>query len=142
MTASRYDAALKAFESWLALRDSTMEKLMLASVAPGLVGACIAYLRSVGQDRHLSAYAANTFAAALRRYVLLASSVGFPCVDYRSIMRPMWRVVRSWNLAVPPEFRQPVPGVIALALAAWAWGSGHLRFMVTVLLGHHCLLRP
>ena len=142
MTASRYDAALKAFESWLALRDSTMEKIMLASGAPGLVGTGIAYLRSVGQDRHLSAYAANTFAAALRRYVLLASSLGFPCVDYRSIMRPMWRVVRSWNLAVPPEFRQPVPGVIALALAAWAWVSGHLRFMVTVLLSHHCLLRP
>lgn len=114
-------------------------------LGPGLgklVYLAVNYLRSTFNSGDLTVYGANTFAAALRRYLLLASSCGYFIPDVRAIMRPIWRVVRSCNLALPPEFRAPVPARVALALAAWGWTTGRVRFAIMTLLAHHCLLRP
>ena len=45
-------------------------------------------------------------------------------------------------MAVPPEFRAPVPATAALAVAMWAWVMQEIEFAMTVLMAHHCLLAP
>ena len=50
--------------------------------------------------------------------------------------------MRAFHLAVPPEFRAPVPATAAVAVAMWAWVMQEIEFAMMVLMAHHCLLRP
>lgn len=60
----------------------------------------------------------------------------------RAALAPVWRVVRNWRLALPPEFRTLVPAALAIAIATWASAAEHWGFAAMTLLGHHALLRP
>ena len=90
----------------------------------------------------LSTYHGNTFVAALRRLLLLFQLTGGPVTDVRSTLAPLWRLMRAFHLAVPPEFRAPVPATAAVAVAVWAWVMQDIEFAVMILMAHHCLLRP
>ena len=50
--------------------------------------------------------------------------------------------MRGFHLAVPPEFRAPVPATAAVAAAMWAWVMQEIEFAVMVHMAHHCLLWP
>ena len=50
--------------------------------------------------------------------------------------------MRAFHLAVPPEFRAPVPATAAVAVAMWAWVIQEIEFAMVVLMAHRCLLRP
>ena len=84
----------------------------------------------------LSAHHGNTFVAALRQLLLLFQLTGGPVTDVRSTLAPLWRLMRAFHLAVPPEF------TAAVAVAIWAWVQQEIEFAVMVLMAHHCLLRP
>jgi len=142
LTASRYDKALDEFEQWLGYRSLNIPQVLFQDGIGKLVHLAIDYLRAAFRGSSLTSFGANTFAAALRRYLIIACSLGFFVPDVRGAMQPVWRIIRSWNLALPPEFRNPVPAQVALALATWAWATGKLRFGIMTLLAHHCLLRP
>eukprot|EP00974_Lingulodinium_polyedra_P053326 5123109-Lingulodinium_polyedra.AAC.1 len=68
--------------------------------------------------------------------------MGYPVGDVRAGLQPLWRVLRAWHLALPQEFRKPVPHQLARALGLYGMTHGHLDFAVVVLLSHHALLRP
>ena len=99
------------------------------------------YLRVCHATGELSAYHGNTFVAALRRLLLLQLS-GRPVTDVRSTLAPLWRLMRAFHLAVPPEFRATVPATAAVVVAMWAWVMQEIEFAMMVLMAHHCLLRP
>ena len=63
----------------------------------------------------LSSGAAGSLVAALRRLVLLAVSLGASVPDSTLHFRALWRLHKSWLLAVPPEFTTPVDFKLALA---------------------------
>eukprot|EP00971_Amphidinium_carterae_P068063 1347244-Amphidinium_carterae.1 len=107
-----------------------------------VVRQAICYLRTNFQSNELTGTGANYLGASLRRWALLTSSLGVPVGDVRSLMQPYWRVVRAWHLALPPDFRAPVPATLALALAVWGYTREDVAFALLVVLGHHCLLRP
>ena len=65
-----------------------------------------------------------------------------PIGDLRALMRPLWRVHRSWALAVPYGFRTPVPVTGALGLAMASFALGWYRCFVAILLSFRWLLRP
>ena len=101
------------------------------------------YLRVCHATGELSAYHGNTFVAALRRLLLLFQLTGGPVTDVRSTLAPLWRLMRgAFHLAVPPEFRAPVPATAAVAVAMWAWVMQEIEFAVMSVMAHHCLLRP
>lgn len=141
-TAQRYNAAFAEFDRYLRAKGTDAITLVSQNGAENLVVHGIGYLRYLFTSNQLTSFGANTFAASLRRFFLLATSLGGAVPDVRNLMRPLWRAVRSYHLAVPPEFRTPVPIQVALALAVWAWLAGHRRFALCVLLGFHCFLRP
>ena len=70
--------------------------------------ACIQYLRACFASGSLGPGQAGTLISGLRRDVLPARSCGADLEDDHSVFRTLWRVHRSWSLAVPVEFRTPV----------------------------------
>ena len=82
---------------------------------------------------------AGTLISGSRRHVLLARSCGAGLEDHQSVFRTLWRVHRSWSLAIPAEFRTPVSHEIVWSVATSAWVHNVPR---TFLLSFHCLLRP
>ena len=65
---------------------------------------CIQYLRACFASCSLGPGQAGTLISGLRPNVLLARSCGADLEDYQSVFRTLWRVHRSWSLAVPAEF--------------------------------------
>ena len=123
LTATRYNKALDEIEQWLGYRSLNIPQVLFQDGIGKLVHLTIDYLRAAFRGSSLTSFGANTFAAALRRYLIIACSLGFFAPDVRGAMQPVWRIIRSWNLALPPEFRNPVPAQVALALATWAWAT-------------------
>ena len=72
----------------------------------------------------LSSGAAGTLVTVLRRLVLLAVSLGASVPDSALHFRVLWRLHKSWLLAVPPEFRTFVDFKLALAAAVFATVPG------------------
>ena len=62
--------------------------------------------------------------------------------DRQSVFRTLWRVHRSWSLAIPAEFRTPVSHEIVLRAAISAWLHNVPELSLLTLLSFHCLLRP
>jgi hypothetical protein len=141
-TATKYNRAIEKFETWLGYRDRSLQSIMMNQGAATVIQLAVEYVRSLGRAGELTTFGANSFGAGLRRFLLLSISLGFAVIDIKSVMLPLWKIIRSLHLALPPEFRAPVPSYGALALCTWAWVSGHYRFVVITLLAHHCLLRP
>eukprot|EP00971_Amphidinium_carterae_P195176 3873124-Amphidinium_carterae.1 len=141
-TADRYHQSLVAFEMWLGSQGLQLQGILQAEGLADVIRHAIRYLRSTYLSEDLTPSAANYLGASLRRFALLTSSLGFSLGDVRAQMQPYWRVVRSLHLAIPPEFRAPVPAALALALALWGFLRDDIPFALLVLLGHHCLLRP
>eukprot|EP00971_Amphidinium_carterae_P187688 3725056-Amphidinium_carterae.1 len=120
-TADRYHQSLAAFESWLGSQGLQLTGVLHKDGLAEAVRHAIRYLRCTFISEELTPSAANYLGAALRRFALLTSSLGFSLGDVRAQMQPYWRVVRSLHLALPPEFRAPVPATLALSLALWGF---------------------
>ena len=142
LTATRYAAELRSFEAYLGVRGLQLESLLLEGGIGTVVMQAGNYLRVCHATGELSAHHGNTFVAALRRLLLLFQLTGGPVTDVRSTLAPLWRLMRAFHLALPPEFRAPVPATAAVAVAMWAWVQQEIEFAVMVLMAHHCLLRP
>ena len=74
--------------------------------------------------------------------MLLARSCGADLEDHQSVFRTLWRVHRSWSLAIPAEFRTPVSHEIVLSAAMSAWLHNVPELSLLTLLSFHCLFRP
>ena len=74
--------------------------------------------------------------------MLLAASLGVELGSIQDVLKPAWRTIRSWKLAMPPEFRAPAPLELVAAIALYAWVHHEFQFVVMCLLQFHCLLRP
>ena len=142
LTATRYATELRSIEGYLGVRGLQLESLLLEAGTGAVVMQAGNYLRVFHATGELSSYHENTFVAALRRLLLLFQLTGGPVTDIRSTLAPLWRLMRAFHLAVPPEFRAPVPATAAVAVAMWAWVQQEIEFAVTVLMAHHCLLQP
>ena len=142
MTATRYATELRSFEGYLGVRGLQLESLLLEAGIGALVLQAGNHLRVCHATGELFAYHGNTFVAALRRLLLLFQLTGGPVTDVRFTLAPLWRLMRAFHLAVPPEFRAPVPVTAAVAVAMWAWVQQEIEFAMMVLMAHHCLLRP
>eukprot|EP00973_Karenia_brevis_P076800 10666853-Karenia_brevis.AAC.1 len=57
----------------------------------------------------------NGWLVAAWRFLLLAGALGFNVGDVGQLLRPIWRLLRTWHLSLPPEFRAPVPLELMLA---------------------------
>lgn len=79
---------------------------------------------------------------ACRNSNLGARALGGQVAEQDAQFKPLWKLLRSWRLAVPAEFRQPVEHRVALAPASYLRVCGPSRLCCLVLLGLHCLLRP
>ena len=91
----------------------------------------------------MSSSSAGTFCSSVRRFLHLAESAGFVLgCDLKTAMRPLWRVQKSWEVLVPPEFRCPVPVYASVAIAMAAFARGWYKMGILVLVSFHCLLRP
>lgn len=141
-TARRYDEAVRRFKDWLALRGMNLLNILEREGMPRLAAEAVSYLREGFREGTLSSYGVNNMVAGLRRLLLLAGGLGASVGDVRAALAPIWRVVRSWHIALPPEFRAPVPAALAVAIATWGCTVGHWGFAAITLLGHHALLRP
>ena len=73
---------------------------------------------------------------------LLVRSCGADVEDHQSVLWTLWRVRRRWSIAIPAEFRAPVPHEIALSVAVSAWLHKVPELSFLKLLSFHCLLRP
>ena len=142
ITAKRYSDAVQKFEDWLALRGRGITSLLMEEGTDALLSDLVTYIREGFREHTLTSSGVNYCVAGVRRYLLLAAALGAHLGDIRSAMAPVWRVVRSWHLALPPEFRMPVPSHIAVALATWAAACDQWPLALITLLGHHALLRP
>eukprot|EP00971_Amphidinium_carterae_P212663 4220478-Amphidinium_carterae.3 len=120
-TADRYHQTLLAFEAWLGSQSLQLTGVLHTDGLAEAVRHAIRFLRCTFISEELTPSAANYLGAALRRFALLTSSLGFSLGDVRAQMQPYWRVVRSLHLALPPEFRAPVPATLALSLALWGF---------------------
>lgn len=100
------------------------------------------YLREAFRSEDVGAGHVGTLISALTRLVHLTRALGGTVADHDEHFKPLWRLLRSWRLAVPAEFRRPVEVRLALALASYFWVCGPARLCWLVLLGFHCLLRP
>ena len=69
---------------------------------------------------------AGTLIWVLRRLVLLAKTCGADLKDHQSVFRTLWRVHRSWSLAIAAEFRTPVSHEIVLSVAVSASSQNFL----------------
>ena len=90
----------------------------------------------------LSASQVGTLLAALRRYITLVRTLGGDLPDPTSHFSVLWFLHRSWALAIPCEFRTPVPHSVALAVAVTSWLLAWPVLSFLTLLSFHCLLRP
>ena len=96
------------------------------------------YLRSSAE---LSTSQVGTLISGLRRYVNLVRSLGGALPDSSSHFSVLWRLHRSWSLAIPRGFRTPVPHDVALAVTVTSWLAGWRELALLTLLKFHCLLR-
>ena len=74
--------------------------------------------------------------------MLLARSCGVDLEDHQIALRTLWRMHRSWSLAIPAEFRTPVSHEILLSVAVSAKLQNVPELSLLTLLSFHCLLRP
>ena len=142
-TALRYEEAFADFEVFLSWRSRDPIAILRHEGARALVTAAAEYLYAQYREMKLSSSSAGTFCSAVRRFLHLAESAGFELhCDIKSAMRPLWRVQKSWETLVPPEFRSPVSVQGALALTVAAITRGWYKTAVLILISFHCLLRP
>ena len=80
--------------------------------------------------------------SAVRRWLMLLGALGQPIPDLVSVLRPLRRMLRVWEIMTPSEFRRPVWRQVALSLAALALLEGRPRVCILILLQFHGLLRP
>ena len=141
-SAARYANALLEFEQFLAVRDIKSVSELARAGLPCLVDWTVRYLRASFYGGCLSASQVWTLLAALRRYVTLVRTLGGDLPDPTSHFSVLWRLHRSWALAIPCDFRTPVPHSVALAVAVTSWLLGWPVPSLLTLLSFHCLLRP
>ncbi len=126
-TALRYHQALQQFGEYLRLHDRDLNDMLLGRLSQ-VVASCTNYMRQAYSRHELSPGAAGTLIAALKRYILLAVSLGVALPDPRPALAPFWRLHRPWALQVPPEFRHPASEELALAVALWVFCVGTCAF--------------
>ena len=102
----------------------------------------VRYLRSSFHTGVLSAGQVGNLIAALRRYITLVKSLGGDLPDTKSHFGILWKLHRSWLMAIPQDFRAPVPLNVALAIAVASWLAGWHELALLTLVSFHCLLRP
>ena len=141
-SAARYASALLEFEQFLAVRDIKSVSELAETGLPCLVDWTVRYFRASFHGGCLSASQVGTLFAALRRYITLVRALGGDLPDPTSHFSVLWRLHRSWSLAIPCEFRTPVPHSVALAVAVTSWLLGWPVLSFLTLLSFHCLLRP
>ena len=71
-----------------------------------------------------------------------ASGEGAHLEDCQSVFRAVWRVHRSWSLAIPAEFGTPVSHEIVLSVAVSAWLQNVPELPLLSPLSFHCPLSP
>ena len=54
----------------------------------------------------------------------------------------LWRLHRSWALAIPSDFQTPLPHDIVLGVAVTSLLLGWLLLSILTLFSVHCLFRP
>ena len=141
-TATKYRRALDDFDMFPAVRDFGSCSSLLAHGLQFVVEAAANCLEWGLGSGELSSGAATTLVAALRRLVLLAVSIGVSVPDSTLHFRALWRLHKSWFLAVPPEFRAPVDFKLALAASVLATVSGEIELGLSSVGMFHFLLRP
>ena len=142
-TAAKYEEMFGESEVHLRHRGRDPGGIMREEGTHGLITAAADFLHLEYKEHRLSSSAAGTFCSAVRRYLHLAESSGFVLgCDLKSAMRPLWRVQKSWETLVPPEFRCPVPAHAAAAIAMVCFSQGWFKLGVLTLISFHCLLRP
>ena len=78
---------------------------------------CIQYLRTCFASQSLGPRQAGTLIPSSRRYVLRARSCRADVKDHQSVFHTLWRVYRTWSLAIPAQFGTPVSHEIASSAA-------------------------
>lgn len=139
-TARTYERALGIFEEFAVLRGGgSLARLVEQG---GLVLWATAYLRTGYAQRTLGHGAAGHLVSGVNRLLSLAMSLGAAPAAEDTNLRPLWRILRNWEKAVPAEFRRPVHRQAALALAATCMVLQQLALALLTLFSFHCLLRP
>ena len=95
------------FQNLMNTSESETFKELVNSGLNQLGRACIQYLRVCFASGSLGQGQGSALISGLRRYVLLAPSCGADLEDHQSVFRTLWRVHRSWPLAIPAEFSTP-----------------------------------
>ena len=117
------------FDVWLRSRDCSVTQLAQSSPTL-LVSHLVLYLRQKYNNKELSPSGAIYSVAAVRRFMLLAASLGADLGSIQDLLKPAWRTVRGWRVAVPPEFRAPAPLELVAAIALFAWVHGQFNFSI------------
>ena len=142
-TAKRYDSVLKKFEAWLWQEHGLQLEQLMENGIVVCVGVAREFVRVAFKKHLLSGHEASTFCASLKRFLMFYQLQGLePQVDVTVILKPLWKLRRSWFNEIPCEFRCPVNLEIALSLCVFFLLSGQRRMCLLTLLGFHCLLRP
>jgi hypothetical protein len=141
-TIERYEAAIRKFETWLGDYGIRGTAPLLDAGLDVLVAQVTRYLRHLFANSRGSASEVGHLVSGLRRLIIVARSLGSTLPDHAPYFRSPWRLHRSWQLAVPSEFRSPVPFTLCLAMALETWIIGEWDVALVVLLAFHLLLRP
>ena len=141
-TAQPCDVVASESEKYLRVRDIHGLEQLVNHGLNELGHAGIQHLRGCFASGSLGPGQAGTLISGLKRHVLLARSCGADLEDHQIVFRTLWRVYRSWSLAIPAEFRTPVSHEIVLSVATFAWLHCVPELSLLTLLSFHCLLRP
>ena len=117
LTAKRYENVLRKFEVWIWREFG----FMLADVLEQGIVLCVSYardfIRAAFRKKLLSSHDASTFCASIKRFLTFYQMQGIENhVDVQLLMKPLWKLRRSWFNEVPCDFRHPVNLEIALSL--------------------------
>ena len=140
-TAQRHLRAASKLEVYLRQHDvrggavEAMEKVMLVKWTSD-------YLRDAFRSQELSVSMVGDTISGLNRLCFLAQSLGFQVAAQDASLRPLWKLHRNWQLAIPGEFRTPASKKLTLAVAVFFEITDQPRLSLLVVLCIHCLLRP
>lgn len=107
-----------------------------------LVAVAEQYLRDCFASQEIGAGHVGDFISGLNRLCVLTGASGGLVESEDSSLKPLWRILRSWRLSVPGDFRCLVTQDPCPAVAVRFFVKGPARLSLATLLGFHCMLRP
>lgn len=139
--AARYERALQRFEAYLSVRGYVGGAAGLVAQRR-LVAAASQYLRDCFASQEVGAGHMGDLIFALTRLCYMVGVSGGTVGAEDSSLTPLWRILRSWRLALPADFPSPVPQELCLAMGVRFLVRGPARLALAMLLGFRCPLRP